>query len=75
MGRNIHVVPYQNGWAVKAEGAQEPMITSPIQAPAIAVGRIFGQLYGSELFIHLENGQFGDRESYGNDPCPARDTR
>lgn len=75
MGSNIHVVPYKGGWAVKVEGNPKPIMTSPTQAPAIGVGRRIGKINQSELVIHDKGGKIRDKESYGNDPCPAKDTR
>ena len=45
------------------------------QREAIEYGRIVAQNQASELFIHRPNGQIRDRDSYGKDPCPPKDTK
>ncbi len=72
MGRNQHVVPHQDGWAVRGAGNQRATSEHPTQAEAIDTGRQIARNQGSELLIHGRNGQIRERDSYGNDPFPPR---
>jgi endonuclease YncB( thermonuclease family) len=73
--RNVHVVPNGNGWAVKPEGASKPVSMHRTQRAAAEAGREVARENQSELFIHRPNGQIRDRDSYGNDPCPPKDSK
>jgi hypothetical protein len=73
--RNIHVVPNGNQWAVKAEGSSKPTSNHRTQAAASAAGRRLAIQQQSELVIHRPNGQIRDKDSYGNDPNPPKDTK
>lgn len=66
--RNQHVVPHENGWAVKGENAERPSVVRPTQQEAIARGRDIARNQGTELFIHGENGRIRTRDSHGRDP-------
>lgn len=72
---NPHVVPYQDRWAVRKENSHRVSSTHQTQSEAIAAGRKTAQRERSELFIHRPNGEIRDRDSYGNDPNPPRDTK
>mgnify|MGYP001137287803 CR=1 FL=1 len=70
---NQHVTPHPDGgWQVKAAGASRATVRTNTQAQAYKIGRQIAINQGSELFIHNRQGQFRDRNSYGNDPCPPR---
>lgn len=73
--KNIHVVPSGNGWAVKPEGASQPQSKHRTQRTASEAGRKAAQKNESELVIHRPNGQIRDKDSFGNDPCPPKDTK
>ena len=75
MGKNQHVVPRENGWAIKGEGNKRATALYPTQKEAIERARKIAINQGSELFIHGRNGRIRDRDSYGNDPCPPRDRK
>lgn len=70
--KNQHVVPHQEGWAVKPAGGQRASSVHATQAEAIARAREIAQNQGSEIFVHGRNGQIRERDSYGNDPFPPR---
>lgn len=75
---NRHVVPHENGWAVKAPGAQHASAVTRTQAEAIDRGRtIVENAGGGELRIHGRDGQIRDSDTIapGNDPNPPRDTK
>src|SRR5690554_5599325 len=67
MGKNQHVVPNGSGWGVRGEGNQRLTSTHKTQRSAIESAREIAINQGSELFIHGQNGQFRNRNSYGND--------
>lgn len=70
MGKNQHVVPRGDKWAVVGEGNSPAGSLHDTQAEAIDTGRDRAVRERSELFIHRPNGQIRDRNSYGNDPYP-----
>lgn len=73
-GKNQHVVPHTNGWAVKSEGASRATEVFSTQQEAIARAREIAQNQRSELLIHGKDGQIRARDSHGNDPYPPRDS-
>lgn len=72
MGKNQHVVPNKDGWAVKGEGNQRNTVVTKTQREAIDIARQIAKNQGSELFVHGQNGQIRERDSYGNDPYPPK---
>lgn len=72
MGRNIHVVPHNDQWAVREEGRDQVSSTHRTQQEAIEQGREQARQNHSELVTHRPNGQIRDRDSYGNDPHPPQ---
>lgn len=71
-GKNQHVVPHPNGWAVQSAGAARATKVVPTQQKAIKVARQIAQNQQSELLIHRPNGQFREKNSYGSDPHPPQ---
>jgi uncharacterized protein YdaT len=67
----VHVVPHENGWAVKREGAERASSVHETQKEAIERGRELAKKDEGELFIHAKDGKFRDRRSYGNDPASS----
>lgn len=72
MSKNQHVVPHENGWAVRGEGNNRYTHISPTQSEAIVIATRIARNQESELFIHNRHGQIRERNSYGNDPNPPR---
>lgn len=70
--RNQHVVPHDNGWAVRSAGSQRASSIHNTQGEAISAGREIARNQRSELYIHGRNGRIRERDSYGNDPFPPR---
>jgi hypothetical protein len=70
--RNLHVVPHENGWAVRREGASRVSSTHDTQDAAGRAARQTAIREGGETFIHRPSGIIRDRNSYGNDPFPPR---
>ncbi len=73
--KNVHVVPHSDDWAVKSAGGQKAASIHPTQTEAIEAGREIAINRQAELVIHRPNGQIRDKDSYGNDPCPPRDSK
>lgn len=72
MGKNQHVTPHQNGWAVKGEGNERATVVKPTQKEAIDAARTIAQHQQSELVIHGRDGQIRQKDSFGNDPYPPK---
>ena len=73
--KNVHVVKRSDGWAVKKEGNKKASSVHKTQQQAIDVGRDAAKNEKSELVIHKRDGKIRDKDSYGNDPFPPRDTK
>ena len=74
--RDIHVVPHKDGgWATKKEGSGRAGAKAPTQQQAIERARGQAQREHVEVVIHRKDGTIRDSDSYGNDPCPPRDTK
>jgi len=71
-GKNQHVVPHPEGWAVRGEGNNRVTSVHDTQREAIDAARSIAQKQHSELLIHGENGQIRERGSYGHDPFPPK---
>lgn len=70
-----HVVPRDDGWAVKSEGAGRSASIHPTQAEAIAAATASAKRKGTEAVIHGRDGRIRDSDSYGNDPNPPKDKK
>lgn len=75
MGKNQHVVPYKDNWAVRGE--ENSRITSDHRTQSAAINRatVIARHEKSEVVIHGRNGKIRDKDSYGNDPCPPKDRK
>lgn len=71
-GKDQHIVPHDDGWAVKSEGASKATQVFSTQKEAINRGRDIAKNQQSELFIHNRQGEIRDKNSYGNDPYPPK---
>lgn len=72
MGKNVHVVRRNEGWAAKKEGAKRASVITPTQAEAIDAGRKIARNAGSELVIHGRDGKIREKDSHGQDPYPPK---
>jgi hypothetical protein len=72
MSKNQHVVPHEQGWAVKGAGNDRASSVHSTQRQAIETARQTAINQGSEMFIHGRNGQIRERNSYGKDPFPPK---
>ena len=74
MGKNIWVSPHDEKWSVKVEGSSRASKLFNTQTEAAAYGRERARSEKSELIIQRPDGRIRSKDSYGNDPCPPRDT-
>lgn len=76
MGKNQHVTRHSSGgWQVKGAGNERATKVTSTQKQAIDTGKQIAKNQKSELVIHGTNGRIRDKDSYGNDPMPPRDTK
>ena len=75
MGKNQHVTPRPDGWAVRGEGNHRASSIQPTQGRAIRDAIRIAKHERSEVVIHGRDGKIRDKDSYGNDPCPPKDTK
>lgn len=75
MPKQIHVVPDGKRWAVKSSGTPNPLSTHRTQGDAIQAAKPLAQMLRTELVIHKPDGTIRDKDSFGNDPFPPRDTK
>lgn len=69
-----HVVKTPTGkWAIKKGGSSKATKIYNTQKEAIKHGTEIAKNQKAELYIHKENGQIREKNSYGNDPCPPKD--
>lgn len=72
---NQHVVTHGDDWAVRGEGNSRVTSIHDTQSEAIDAARDIAINRKSEVFIHRPDGTFRDRDSYGHDPYPPKDTK
>lgn len=75
MGKNQHVVPHKDGWAVKGAGNQKATRVVSTQREAINIAQDIARNQHSDTKIHGENGRIHAGNSYGNDPYPPKDKK
>ncbi len=59
-----HVVPHEEGWAVKGEGNEKYTAIYDYQDQAIKRAKHIASNYGSDVIIHRKDGTIRDRISY-----------
>lgn len=75
MGKNQHVVPHADGWAVKGAGNSKATRVTSTQREAIQIAQEIARNQKSDTKIHGTDGRIRAGNSYGNDPFPPRDTK
>jgi len=75
MGKDQHVVPHDDGWAVKGAGNEKATSVHSTQKDAINAARDIAKNQSSEVVIHGKDGRIRDKDSYGNDPNPPKDKK
>lgn len=74
--KNIWTGPHsEGGWQNRREGAQRASARYARKSDAEAAGRSAARRDGVEHFIQRRDGTIQNRNSYGNDPFPPRDTK
>jgi uncharacterized protein YdaT len=73
--KHQHVVSRGMGWAVRGEGNERDTSHHDTQANAIERVREIAKNQKSEVVIHGRDGRIRDKDSYGNDPHPPKDTK
>ena len=74
-GKNQHVVKHSDGWAVKGAGNSKATKVTHTQKEAQKVAERIARNQASDTKIHGRNGKIRAGNSYGNDPCPPKDTK
>lgn len=74
MGKNQWVSPRGDKWAVHGEGNQRDTKHFDTQREAQAHAIEIAKNQKSEVIVQKRNGRIGSKDSYGNDPCPPKDT-
>ncbi|MFZ4526062.1 MAG: DUF2188 domain-containing protein [Chlorobium sp.] len=72
---NQHVVPKDDRWAVRKQGAMRSTKVFSNQREAINFARDVARKQSGELFIHKADGTIHERRSYGNNPSPPPDKK
>lgn len=74
-GKQYHVVPHENGWAVKTWGCSKSTSIYDTQKEAISSAKrvVKGENY--ELIIHRRDGSVRERNQIKSDPSPPSPRR
>lgn len=67
-----HVVPHENGWAVRREGADRASVVTLTKEQAIERAREIAERECGGIIIHRENGTIQEERTYGADSDPPR---
>jgi hypothetical protein len=74
--KHQHVTRRDDGsWQRKREGASKAGSVHETQAEAEAVAKETARREGGEVIIHGRDGKIRDKDSFGNDPNPLKDTK
>ncbi|HHQ4453007.1 TPA: DUF2188 domain-containing protein [Aeromonas veronii] len=71
-GKNQHVVPRGDQWAVRGAGNSKDTSHHSTQREAFEAARDIARNQRSEVLVHNEKGQIREKNSYGNDPYPPK---
>ena len=71
-GKNQHVVPHGDDWAVRGAGNARVTSVHPTQSEAERAARDIALNQHSEVIIHRPDGRIRDKNSYGNDDFPPK---
>ncbi len=72
MGKNQHVVPKGNKWAIKGASNEKYTKITDTQKDTIEAAKEIAKNNKLEVTIHRKNGQIRDKSSYGNDTFPPK---
>ncbi|RED49264.1 DUF2188 domain-containing protein [Seonamhaeicola aphaedonensis] len=62
-----HVVPYEDGWAVRREGNKRITSKHRKQSTAINKAKTLAKRYDADVIIHRASGEIRERISYKED--------
>ena len=74
-GKNQHVVPHIDGWAVIGAGNTKATKVTRTQKEAIVVAEEIARNQQSDTKIHGTDGKIRAGNSYGNDLYPPKDKK
>ncbi len=74
-GKNQHVVPHPDGWAVKGAGNSKATVVTKTQKEAITKAETIAKNQHSDTKVHGQDGKIRAGNSYGNDPHPPKDKK
>lgn len=73
--KNVWVSPTGDGsWKVQREKSQRASKVTPTKAEAEKIARDLAKKDGVELIVQRQDGTIQEKDSYGGDPLPPRDT-
>jgi len=75
MGKNQHVVKNGDKWSVKGTGNEKATKNLDTQKQAIDHAKSIAKNQKSEVVMHGKDGKIRDKDSYGNDSHPPKDTK
>lgn len=75
MGKNQHVVPRGDQWAVVGAGNAKATRVVQTQNQAIQIAQDIARNQKSDTKIHGKDGKIRAGNSYGNDPHPPKDKK
>jgi len=70
--RNQHVVPRDDGWAVRGAGAKRDTEVFDLKREAVDRARDIAQNQKTELVVHGQDGKIQYKDSHGHDPFPPK---
>lgn len=73
-GKNQWVSPRGDKWGVHGEGNTRDTQQFATQHEAIDRAKAIANNQKSEVVVQRPDGRIRSKDSYGNDPCPPRDT-
>ena len=73
--KDIHVVPREDGWAVRREHAERDSSHHDRKSDAMDAARETARRERVEVVDHGRDGKIRDSDSYGNDPNPPKDKK
>jgi hypothetical protein len=74
-GPPVHTTPNAKGSGWVNQAAGNTLSHHRTKAVAVDAGRDRARATHTEHVIHNLDGQIGQKNSYGNDPCPPKDTK
>ena len=70
--KGVHVTPRGDKWAVVREGSERASSLHDTQQQTEKKGRETARRNKTEFYLHNQQGQIRDRDSYGSDPKSSK---